>query len=119
MTVIAITGTDTGVGKTVVACALSAALADRGIRVGVMKPVETGIADGAEASDAQSLASAARCDEAIERIRPYSFTAPLAPILAAREAGTAIDLGRIENAFHGMAPSYDVIILEGAGGLMV
>jgi dethiobiotin synthetase len=119
MTVIAITGTDTAVGKTVVACALGAALVDRGARVGVMKPVETGISNDAPASDAHSLARAARCTDDIALIRPYTFAPPLAPMLAARQSGVEIEFERLETALEAIAHTRDFVVVEGAGGLLV
>jgi dethiobiotin synthetase len=119
MTVIAITGTDTAVGKTVVACAVAAALVGRGARVGVMKPVETGISNGTTGSDAHALAKAARCTDPLELIRPYAFAPPLAPMLAARHAGVEIEYARLDGALRAIARSRDFVVVEGAGGLLV
>jgi dethiobiotin synthetase len=119
MTIIGITGTDTGVGKTVVACAIAAALVGRGARVGVMKPVETGVAREATTSDAHALAGAAGSADDLELIRPYSFEPPVAPILAARLAGVEIEYARLDRALAAIAQSRDFIVVEGAGGLLV
>lgn len=119
MSIVAITGTDTGVGKTVVGCALAASLVARGLRVGVMKPVETGIAADDAASDAHALMRAARTDLDVTLVRPYTFGPPVAPLVAAREAGVAIDPSRIHSALGQIAHSRDHVIVEGAGGLLV
>lgn len=122
MIAIGVTGTDTGVGKTVVSCALAAALANRGVRVGVMKPVETGVIEGTEGTDqtdASRLASAAQNHDELALIRPYAFAAPLAPLVAARRAGVTIDLDRLDRAFQTIGNGRDVVIVEGAGGLLV
>jgi dethiobiotin synthetase len=84
-----------------------------------MKPVETGISPAATTSDAHALARAARCTEDLDLIRPYTFEPPLAPILAARRAGVEIDSGRLNEAFRAIASGRDVVLVEGAGGLLV
>lgn len=118
-----ITGTDTGVGKTLVAGALAAALARRGQRVGVMKPCETGCvvtpAGTRAAADALFLKTMAHCDEPIERICPYRLRDPLAPWVAARREGIAVDVGLIVSLCSEMHSRCDVMLVEGAGGLMV
>lgn len=119
MIALGITGTDTGVGKTVVACALAAALRDRGARVGVMKPVETGVTDGNGGSDAELLRLAAGSRDALEAVRPYVFPDPLAPLAAARRAGTAVDLAVLDRAFATVSADRDAVLVEGAGGLLV
>ena len=73
-----ITGTDTGVGKTVVACAIARGLVGRGLDVGVLKPAETGV--GTEGPlDARALREAAGTDEPLERVCPQQFALPAAP----------------------------------------
>jgi dethiobiotin synthetase len=114
-----VTGTDTAVGKTVVSCALAAALVRRGLSVGVMKPVETGVAADAMESDAHSLRDASQCGDDLSVIRPYVFTAPMAPVLASRRAGLGIELEVMDAAFRSICDDRDVVIVEGAGGLMV
>ena len=119
MIAIGITGTDTGVGKTVVSCALAAALAIRGARVGVMKPVETGVGKEFDPSDASLLAWAAQSHDDRSLVCPYRFPAPLAPLTAARLAGAVIDLDRLDGAFQGIGNDCDIVLVEGAGGLLV
>src|SRR5438105_15398543 len=82
-----LTGTDNAVGKTVVTAALACALKQQGFKVGVMKPVETGLQAGGLQSDAVRLQQAAGVTDPIETISPYRFSAPVAPLAAAEEAG--------------------------------
>lgn len=117
-----ITGTDTGVGKTVVGCGLAAALTAQGQRVGVLKPAETGCPeqDGQlYPQDAALLASFAHSSLPLEEICPYRFAPPLAPSVAADMAGTSIAVSRIREHFERQVASHDVVIVEGAGGLLV
>jgi dethiobiotin synthetase len=121
---LAVTGTDTGVGKTVTACALVAALRARGLDAAAMKPVETGVAEsdppGAmQATDAAALRRATGDRDAIERVCPIVYAEPLAPWGAARRSGRPLDLARLDAAFAGLASSADAIVVEGAGGLLV
>ena len=119
-----ITGTDTGVGKTTVGCALGFAFKARGMRVGVMKPAETGCAelpDGSlDPADARALALAAACPLALETIAPYRYRSPLAPAAAADIDGIpAPDFARIAEGFRTIQGASDVVLVEGAGGLAV
>ncbi len=117
-----ITGTDTGVGKTFVACALARGFKAQGMKVGVMKPVETGCRGrngGLIPEDARKLREAAGSEDPIDTINPYRFSPPLAPSLAAREAGVTIELQRIKRSYEELSEKNDVVIVEGAGGLMV
>ena len=116
-----VTGTDTGVGKTVIAAALAAACRARGLDVGVMKPVETGCAvrNGRRiARDARELMRAAGVRDGIEAVCPYRFKEPLAPILAAEREGAAIRLSRIAAAFRRLSRRHDFMIVEGIGGTL-
>lgn len=117
MSALFITGTDTGVGKTFVACALATALRARGRRVAVMKPVETGV-DG-EPEDALRLRAAAADGAALDEICPYRLRAPLAPAVAARLEGVTIDVDRLVALIARRAAEADVLLVEGAGGLLV
>ena len=116
-----ITGTDTGVGKTLLAASLAAFLRDRGYRVGVMKPAETGCpeSDGTLIpQDALRLKEAAGCAEPIETICPYSFAEPLAPSIAAERSNRKIDVDLLLSTYGEISAKYDVTLVEGAGGLM-
>lgn len=109
-----ITGTDTGVGKTVVACAIAAELRSRGINVGAMKPVATGGAD-----DAMQLKRAAQTDDPLELINPICLEQPLAPSVAARLEGRAVEWAPMLEAFHELCRRHECVIVEGIGGLLV
>jgi dethiobiotin synthetase len=113
-----VTGTDTGCGKTAVACALARAAREAGLRVRVIKPIETGCANDRPA-DALALAEAAGDDAPLERLCPYRFALPAAPEVAAAAEGRTIELARIADAFSRAAKDADLVIAEGAGGLLV
>ena len=111
-----VTGTDTGVGKTAVACALAAWCRARGLDVGVMKPVATG---GCPSSDAQHLAKCADAADDPALVNPVCYREPLAPLTAACRSGRPVAVGRIRRAFRQLAARHDVLIVEGIGGLLV
>ena len=113
-----VTATDTGVGKTAVACGLVAGWRARGLDVAAMKPAQSGVGDG-EPSDAALLAAAAGGGDPPELVCPYSFAAPLAPGVAARLAGVEISLARILAAARALAARHEALVVEGAGGLLV
>jgi len=114
MTGLFVTATDTGVGKTWVACALARAATRRGLRVAAMKPCETGDGDdGARLMDAAGRP----LDPALAR--PYQFHLPASPEVAARVEGTVVDVASIVDAFARLTRDADFTIVEGAGGLLV
>ncbi len=112
-----VTGTDTGVGKTEVACAILAERRAAGLDVGAMKPAESGVGPG-EPSDSARLRAAAGGGDPPELVCPYSFEAPLAPAVAARLAGVEIALGRILEAAGRLGARHEALLVEGAGGLL-
>jgi dethiobiotin synthetase len=112
-----VTGTDTGVGKTYVACALVAAFRARGRSVAVMKPIETGV-DG-EPEDAVRLRAAADDPASLDVVCPIRLRAPLAPAIAARLEDRTIDVDALAAAIARRASAADVLLVEGAGGLLV
>ena len=158
-----VTGTDTGVGKTLVAGAMAAALRQRGLRVAVIKPVETGCplvetheapVDGIpgtadpralqalnrlrdlagpapitvstqtptaslEPTDARRLIELSGCEAPLELVNPYRYAPAVAPAVAAELAGRPIDLVHILGCMRRLAEQADLLIAEGAGGLMV
>lgn len=120
-----VTGTDTEIGKTVVSCALLALARSRGLRIGVMKPLETGVfartrVEGPSMrSDAERLRQAAGVTDSLEAIRPVALVEPLAPMVAARRAGFNIDMALLDRAFDRMCTNRDITLVEGAGGLLV
>ena len=116
-----ITGTDTNVGKTEAACSLARSFRDAGLKVGVMKPVETGcpvIGGKIVPQDALRLKEASGTEADLDLINQYRFTAPVAPDLAARLFKAAIDFNRIRDIFLGLHAAHDVMLVEGAGGLL-
>ena len=114
-----VTGTDTEVGKTVITASLALALADRGVAAGVMKPVQTGSLATDPAGEAATLAQLSEVGRPSEELTVYSFAAPVAPLAAAQAEGTAIQLPRILERVESLASHYDVLLVEGIGGLLV
>ncbi|HWQ69973.1 MAG TPA: dethiobiotin synthase [Patescibacteria group bacterium] len=117
-----VTGTDTGVGKTLITAGLAHALRARGIDTGVMKPVETGCPsrDGRlRPLDALALREAAGSRDALDLINPYRFREPLAPLVAAERSRRSIDVERVLTCCDRLADRHTVMLVEGAGGLMV
>lgn len=116
-----ITGTDTGVGKTIVSAVLARLLRMRGLNVGVMKPVTSGCREeaGRLVSDDALLLCQAAGVECSEDAAPYLLREPVAPAEAARQEGVVVDFARIRASFDRLATAHDFVIVEGAGGLMV
>jgi dethiobiotin synthetase len=109
-----ITGTDTGVGKTVIAAALAAVLKKKGIDVGVMKPVATGGWD-----DARFLIRAAGVKDNLFLVNPYCLGTPVVPAVAADIEGVKIDIRKIKNAYEELSKIHDILVVEGVGGILV
>ena len=115
-----ITGTDTGVGKTVVTAALATALIRLGHGVSVMKPVETGVSPSKPAStDAARLQAIVESEETLGAICPYRFELPVAPVAAAQAERRSIDLGVIRQVYRLLANRYEYTVVEGVGGVRV
>lgn len=114
-----ITGTDTGVGKTRVACTLLQAFAAQGQRVVGMKPVAAGCDENGVFEDVAMLRAASNIEAAIEHINPYRFAPAVAPHIAAGLTGLQISFAPIINAFQVLQHQADVVIVEGAGGIAV
>lgn len=118
---ILIAGTDTGVGKTVVTAGIALALRRAGINAVAMKPVETGCTakrGRLVPSDAMFHISMLGIDEPLDLICPVCLRHPLAPITAAAIEGVTINIQQIVQAYEGLASRYDLVLVEGAGGLM-
>ncbi len=116
-----VTGTDTGVGKTVVAAGIAAALARRGVGVGVMKPVATGgkrRGGRVVSEDADLLMKAAGARDPIEMVNPVCLEPPLAPSVASRLTHRPVDLRLVWKAFKVLASAHECLVVEGIGGLM-
>ena len=117
-----ITGTDTGVGKTIITAALILAVRRIGFKTGGMKPIETGClrqGDVLVPSDGMFIKRIAHMEEKIGHITPCCFKSPLAPLPASEIEGIAVDLEKIGKAFADISKKYDVVIVEGIGGLLV
>ena len=114
-----ITGTDTGVGKTLVASMLIRGLVAEGRRVAAMKPVAAGAVStpaGLRNDDALCLAAAANVETPYETLNPYCLRAPVSPHIAAEEARIVIDPAVIRREFDVICASADCVVVEGAGG---
>ena len=117
-----VTGTDTGVGKTVIACALLHFYAQAGLRAVGMKPVAAG-AERVEGmlrnEDVVALNAAANVAAPPDLVNPYCFAEPVAPHIAAAKAAVSIDIDRIVLAYRSLSALADRVIVEGAGGFRV
>ena len=117
-----VTGTDTGVGKTWVSTGLMAALQQRGLAVLGMKPVASGCEQtpaGLRNEDALLLQRQGSHPIDYQLLNPYAFAPPIAPHVAAAQAGTRIDLARLETNYKILSTQADVVVVEGAGGWLV
>lgn len=116
-----ITGTDTGVGKTIVTATLALLLRMRGVNVGVMKPVTSGCReeDGVLVSDDALLLCQAADVSCNADVTPYLLREPLAPAEAAKIDGVRVNFACIKESYDRLAAVHDVVLVEGAGGLMV
>lgn len=117
-----VTGTDTGVGKTQVACGLLRAFVRRGQRAVGMKPVAAGAepsAAGLLNDDVVALRAAGNVEAPLAEVNPYCFAPPIAPHIAAAEAGVTVSPQRIADAYAALVARADVVVVEGAGGFLV
>jgi dethiobiotin synthetase len=114
-----ITGTDTGIGKTLVSVSLVKALVRHGLRCAVMKPVASGSEHtpaGLRNADALALAEASNVLVPYASINPYCFEPAISPHIAAEEAKIEVEVGLIKSRFEALASSADFVVVEGAGG---
>ncbi|MGW2561545.1 dethiobiotin synthase [Streptomyces sp. NPDC001514] len=117
MTIVVVTGTGTEIGKTVVTAAVAAVAAAQGRTVAVLKPAQTGLAAG-EAGDAQEAARLA--GDGVSGVELARFPEPLAPATAARRAGMKpVGPHAVAEAAEKLAAENDLVLVEGAGGLLV
>lgn len=114
-----VTGTDTGVGKTIVTAAIAAALRADGLNVGVWKPVQSGDRIGSGLTDAERLLRGSGIDDKPDAVAPFSFPAPLAPVLAARAEGIRLTLEALRESGEPLVKRYEALLVEGAGGVAV
>lgn len=114
-----VTGTDTEVGKTFVACALLHALRARGLKALGMKPVAAGLDGEGKNEDVEQLITASSFPAPCELVNPYVFRAAIAPHIAAIEEGRPIVLANIVAAFAQLSKLADAVLVEGVGGFCV
>ena len=113
-----VTGTDTGVGKTLIACALLRAFARTGKSVAGMKPVAAG-REGGRFADVEALAHASTVSARPQIVNPYAFEPAIAPHIAAELAGLEIGLDPIAHAYEELSRLAEVVVVEGVGGFLV
>ncbi len=117
-----VTGTDTGVGKTVVAAGMARACSRKGIDVGVMKPFATGAVQQNEtllSEDAVLLRQSVSNPDPLDLVNPICYQAPLAPKVAARVEGKEQRLNLVDRAWQQLKENHSTMIVEGIGGLLV
>ena len=117
-----VTGTDTGVGKTLVAGAIAGLLSNAGRDVGVFKPISTGCRrqrEGLVNADAEFLAHCSNSPFSLELINPIRYRDPLAPMVAAERAERPIEWDQLELAYKNVVEGSELVIVEGIGGVMV
>lgn len=117
-----ITGTDTGVGKTFVACALLRAFAAQGYRVVGMKPVAAGCRSEhgkLVSEDVEQLLAAGNLEWSAQAVNPYAFESAIAPHIAADEVGVEIEIPHIVDGYQRLQQSADIVVVEGVGGFCV
>jgi dethiobiotin synthetase len=108
-----ITGTDTGVGKTVLTTLLTRFLRERGVNTAALKPICSG-----GRADARALHTALNGVLSLDEINPWYFRAPIAPLLAARRERKCVTLAEVLAHVRAMQKRFDVVLIEGAGGLL-
>lgn len=117
-----ITGTDTGVGKTLVSCALLQAFVKQGNKTVGMKPVAAGCVEtsaGLCCEDVERLRAAGNVDAPLDWVNPYALALSVAPHVAAEHAGVEINLEQIGRSFRQLREIADVTVVEGVGGFVV
>lgn len=114
-----ITGTDTEIGKTFVACALLHALRRTGLSALAMKPIAAGFDENGFNDDVERLLAASSVQPPRALVNPYGFRAAIAPHIAAEEEGRSIELAHIADAFAQLQAMADAVLVEGVGGFCV
>lgn len=115
---LAITGTDTGIGKTTIAVGLLSVMHQQGLRVAGMKPIETGVRRGEPTSDGMRLWDAAGQADSLWDVSPFVFEDPVAPLVAAGQSGEQIDPSRLDASFARLEKGRQAVVVEGAGGIL-
>ncbi len=114
-----VTGTDTSVGKTLISCALLQAIAAQGLTTVGMKPVSAGVDDDGVNEDVKLLAAASSVQAELALTNPYSFSAAIAPHIAATRENRSISIAHITDCYQQLALAADVVVVEGVGGYCV
>lgn len=115
-----VTGTDTGIGKTIFTCALASLLKNSGVNVGIMKPFATGEPQktGFKSEDVTLLAKYSGASDPESLINPYFFSIPTSPYQAAKKLGKTINVDLVLASFEKLQSIHDVVLVEGIGGIM-
>jgi dethiobiotin synthetase len=115
-----ITGTDTGVGKTVITASIAACLKKRGIDVGVMKPIATGTPQkaGLRSLDVSLLREASGVKDSEEMINPVFLPLPISPYDATKILGLPVDMPIVFEKFQALMKAHQILLIEGIGGIM-
>lgn len=113
-----VTGTDTGVGKTVVSATIARALQQSGKRVAAMKPIQTGAGEDG-LLDIEFIQKVMGTNYSLEVVCPYRYPLALAPLIAANLAGERINVDKIKSAYFDLSLRHEIVVVEGAGGLVV
>lgn len=117
-----ITGTDTGVGKTLVSGAIAKILTDRGVKVGPFKPIATGCKhdwEGIISPDTEFLAACSNSELPLSTITPLGYVTPAAPIVSAPEEKKDIDLEALVRSYNEIVRNSEFVVVEGIGGIRV
>lgn len=114
-----VTGTDTGVGKTIIASGLAAVLKEQGLDVGVYKPFLSGVSREAATSDTSLLKEMSQTSLTHEEITPFSYKEPLAPYMAAKLEGKSVLWEDVWQHWESTRQKHEYFIVEGAGGISV
>ncbi len=117
-----VTGTDTGVGKTLIAGAIARILTEQGLKVGVFKPIATGCHrswEGLVSHDTEFLAHCANSNLSLSTITPVGYVTPAAPIVSAAQEARPINFDKIAAAYKDICQNSDLSIVEGIGGVRV
>jgi dethiobiotin synthetase len=115
-----ITGTDTGVGKTLIAGAIAKILTDNGQKVGVFKPIAAGCVrhwEGVVSCETEFLANCANSDLPLSTITPVGYITPAAPVVGAAQEKRPVDFDSIAAAYKQICKNTDIVIVEGIGGV--
>lgn len=114
-----VTGTDTDVGKTLIASGIAAVLREKEVDIGVFKPFLSGISRNDEKSDTNLLKHMSQTSLSLAEITPFEFKEPLAPLVAAKLEGKLVSMTDVVRHWEAIRVKHDYFIVEGAGGIAV